>query len=57
MEKMTEPTQPKTRDERILATMATYGVGRAEAETILAIEDGETEGDVVISDDEGEEEP
>jgi len=35
------------REQRLRDTMAAWGVERDEAEFILAVEDGETDGDVI----------
>lgn len=45
----------RTRDETIRLTAAALGIKLAEAEAIVAIELGETDGDVVEVDDEGNE--
>ncbi len=50
---MSDAPEPITTEERLLAIMALYGVGRREAEFIMAIEDGEIDGDIVESDENG----
>ena len=39
--------EPKNEEDRIQAIMVLYGVGRSDAKFIMAIEDGEIDGDVV----------
>ena len=44
---MSDNPESVTTEERIQAIMALYGVGRDEAQFIMAIEDGEIDGDIV----------